>query len=303
MDKARLLASTFFSLSLVCIAGSVTYFSYALIKTLDEAPALVEQIRNAVKDLDPITKEVENITVVLPGIVSEISLVREQIPLILAEVEALRLQLPTFFSELEKTRETIPSILSEIEQVRLSIPSVVEEVANVRGQIPAIIIESQGYRDLVPDVLAEIEATRVMVSPTMARAEKLVADASVAGQQAGEGAVAGFFSGLIKTPFRMVSTAGNSIFGHLKELSAKDVELLTATARDVINEGELAGSKTWHNKKSNASGSVTLLEEYKKNGQLCRVIGLEGVKDNVALVQEQHTACLSDKGKWEVVTQ
>ena len=300
MDKTRLLASYFFSFSLLCMAAAVSYFSYALIKTLDQAPEVIELVQLALKDIDPVIDEIENVSGLIPSIVTEVGLVREQVPPILVEVQALRLQLPAVLLEVEQSRKAIPSLLAEIEQLRQSIPPVLEEVARVREQIPAIVDESQGYRELIPDVLAEVEATRKMVDPTMARAEKLLADASEVGKHAGEGAVTGFFTGLIKAPFEMVSAAKTSVFARFKELNSQDVELLTAAAKEVINSGEVSASKTWSNSQSGASGKITLQKEYQQGGQLCRVISVEGRTAKKGLQLEEYTLCQEDGGGWAI---
>ncbi len=301
MEKPSSLASLISSFSLVCLALAIAYFSYAVIKLVDEAPAIIEQIESTTKAIDPVVDEVAIITSMIPDIVEEVGLVREQVPPILTEVEALRLELPALLAEVEQIRLAIPPVLGEVEQVRLAIPPILEEVANVRGELPAIVAESEGYRALVPDVLAEVEATREIIPPTMAKAEVLIAKASVAGKQASEGAVTGFFTGIIKAPFRMVSGASSSVFGSQKGLNSKDIEILQATALELLNEAPVGVEKSWVNKKTGANGVIKLEEEFVIEGSPCRQLLIITKKDKKELENSRYRVCLDDQGSWAVV--
>lgn len=300
MEKIRVYASVFFSFSLICIAVSLMYFSYALLKTVAEAPGLITKVKETAKVIDPVLDEVENITRLIPNIIDEIGLIREKIPPILTEVEALRLQIPAIISEVEKIHNIIPSILAEVKQVRKAIAPVIKEVANVRGQIPSIVAESKGYRQLIPDVLAEVEATREMIPETMEKAEKLIAEASNAGQEASEGAVTGFFTGLLKAPLKIVG-AGKSALAASKILNEKDLEIVTAVALDVLNKEKVGGKRKWENKRSGLNGTVRLLKEYQSAGRLCRTVDISTLKKGKLLDQRESSACLNENGQWEIL--
>lgn len=300
MERSRVLASIMLSISFIALAAAIAYFSYAIVKVVDEAPALITQSQEAAKVIDSVVDEVEKITALVPAIIDEVALVREQIPTILAEVEALRLQVPGILSEMEKTRNAIPPILTEVEQVRLSIPPIVEEVGAVREELPSILKEAEGYRLLIPDVLAEVEATRIMVPETMLQAQMLVADASVAGKEASEGAVTGFFTGIIKAPLKLVSGARGSVFGSSTKLTDKDLEILKNSASYVINQNVIGKTNTWSNPASGLSGKNTLLREFTRGDSVCRVVRLEAAKNNKALETVERTTCLDADGVWVV---
>ncbi|CAH0990931.1 hypothetical protein SIN8267_01032 [Sinobacterium norvegicum] len=301
MDRARLWTSSFLSLSIICLSAALAYFSYTVIRTLEAAPQLIHQAQDAAKVIDPILSEVTTVTTLIPQIIEEVALVRAQIPPILQQVEAIQRQIPEILTEIEKTRAVIPSILAETEQVRLTIPPILSEVAGVRKQIPSMINESAGYRALIPHILAEVEATREMVPVTLNKTEYLIAEARVAGQEASEGAVTGFFTGIIKAPFKMVSGASSKMMAISKNLNDEDVALLTGTVEDLINQGNIGQSKTWSNKKSGVSGTTTLARQYKKDGKQCRVITLTAAKANKQLENTERTICVDQTGEWKII--
>jgi hypothetical protein len=300
MEKASFYARLFLSFSLVCISVSTAYFSYALLQTIQEIPDIINGVDNAAQSMGPVVKETEKITALIPKIVEEVSMVREQIPAILAEVEALREKIPSILAELEKTRDSIPSILAEMEQVRLAIPPVINEVANVRGQIPSIVAESQGYRLLIPDVLAEVDATRAIITPTMDRAEQLISEASIAGQQASEGAVTGFFTGIIKAPFKVVSGASDSVFGSTKNLSTKEKSELTELALDMLNDSKVGSVEPWGSQRSGVTAEATLLRDFQRDGRLCRVLEITTFKKKKLLERSEIEACMDESQEWVV---
>ncbi|WP_157117936.1 hypothetical protein [Oceanicoccus sagamiensis] len=301
MEKVRPLTTLALPFSLVCIAAAIAYFSYAVIRVVEEAPAIIEQVESTTRAIDPVVDEVAIITALIPDIVDEVGLVREQITPILTEVEALRLELPTLLAEVEQIRLAIPPVLDEVEQVRLAIPPVLEEVANVRGELPAIVAESEGYRTLVPEVLAEVEATREMIPPTMAKAEVLINKASVAGKKASEGAVTGFFTGIIKAPFKMVSGASSSVFGSQKGLNSTDIDLLQGTALKLLNEAPVGSEESWENKKTKAKGTIKVEKEFVESGNPCRQLWIKTLKEKKELDNSRYRVCLDDQGSWAVV--
>jgi surface antigen len=301
MDKTRLPISLFFSFSIICLAGALAYFSYAIVETIRFAPTLIEQLRQTTREIDPVLEEIDKVAGFIPPVIHEVSLVREQIPAVLAEAAEIRRQIPLILTEVEKVRQELPAVLAEVAKIRQEVPGVVAEVANVRAQIPVIIAESQAYRDLIPQVLTEVESTRNMIPPTLDRAEQLVADMRGTGKEASEGAVTGFFTGLIKAPFKIVGGVSESIFGNLKGLDKHDTALMAKAAEDVVNSGVVGSSKTWKNKNSSVSGKVTLLKEYKMDERLCRDIELVSFKRNRILDSQQHAVCLNKDGLWELL--
>ena len=86
MERSRVLASIMLSISYIALAAAIAYFSYAIVKVIDEAPALIAQSHEAAKVIGSVADEVEKITALVPAIIDEVALVREQIPPILTLV-------------------------------------------------------------------------------------------------------------------------------------------------------------------------------------------------------------------------
>lgn len=287
MEKSRIAVSVLLSFSLICLAAAIVYFTYGLIKTVNSAPALISQLEQASRSVDPVLKEMQAITDLIPPIIAEVAQVREQIPPILAEVEKLRLELP--------------AVLDEVEAVRTTIPIIVTEVTEIRGQIPSLVKESQEYRKLLPEVLAEVKATRAMISPTMDRAESLIADVRMAGHEAGEGAMTGLFAGVIKAPFKMLSSTATALFGRSNNLTAVDIKLIEDATRTVIENGTINTSQQWSNPQSGAEGTITLIDKYKKDNKLCRVVSYK-ISVNARMTHNKNgTICYDKNNQWQLV--
>ena len=104
----------------------------------------------------------------------------------------------------------------------------------------------------------------------MDRAEHLLAAVSSAGKQASEGAVAGFFTGIVKAPFKMVSGASSSVFTTVGSMSESDIKLLTDSALMRLNNAKVGSVERWGNQRSAVGGEISVVKEYSVAGRLCR---------------------------------
>ena len=240
-DKASLVASYLFSLSLFALAGSVVYFTYEVVIISKQIPGILLRVDTTSEKLEPIINDVGNII--------------DLVPPILKEVEAIRKSIPPILKEVEQTRKMIPPILSEVEQTRKQIPAVLKESAAIRGELPAVLASAdkaskavagvakqvEATRPLIPEVLKEVETTRESIPGMMDRADGLIEKARVAGKEASQGAVTGIFSGIIMAPFSLVADAGRSITGmteeEAKQLDEKDFELIEKASLQLLNNG------------------------------------------------------------------
>lgn len=290
MDVKRDGVSLFFSFSLICIAASVTYFSHSLVRVVEVLPDVMGQAAETAQVIDPLLDEVATLSGLVPEILAEVALLRQQIPPVLEEMAAVRAELP--------------AVLIEVDKIQAHIPPILQEVASVREQIPPIVGEVEAYRLLIPDVLAEVvaevDATRVMVAPTLDRVEVLIAQASVAGKQASEGAVTGVLTGVFKAPFSMMSGVGTKMFGS-SGAGRENLELATAVAAEVIAEGKVGVPKTWSNKKSGTSGTITLLEINDDSDSQCRLLAFQMRKKDKIVEDREERACMNKKGEWALV--
>ena len=98
-DKARLVASYLFSLSLFSLACSVVYFTYEVVIISKQIPEILLRVDTTSEKLEPIIDDVGNIIDLVPPILKEVEEIRKSIPPILKEVEQTRKMIPHFLSE------------------------------------------------------------------------------------------------------------------------------------------------------------------------------------------------------------
>jgi uncharacterized protein YoxC/surface antigen len=263
MDTKRNTASLFFSFSLICIAASIVYFSYSAVRVVDALPQLLDDMEETITAVDSINE-------LIPGVLTEA-----------AEI-----------------RQTIPPLLEEIAAIRKEIPAILKEVASVRQAIPPITEEATAYRLLIPDVLSEVEATRLMVPPTLNRVDVLITQANAVGKDAGEAAVAGILTGVVKAPFSMVSNIGSKMLG--REGHKSDQSFITTATLSVINAGVIGNSKSWINNKANTKGTVTLLGADGSEGRNCRKLAFYTEKKGNTVTDIKADACLNENGEWDL---
>ena len=297
MEKARLFASYLFSVSLLCMAGAIVYFSFAVMKTIEEVPELMLQVEKTSVSLQPVVVEFNKLNDSIPLVVNQVGLVREQIPAIIIESKGYRELLPSIMEESQAYRQLVPTLLDESKSYRALVPDVLSEVKSTREIVPDVLAEVEATRALVPDILSEVEATRAMIPVTMDRASILIAEARTAGQEASEGAVTGLFTGIIKAPLKLISNSQKAVFGFNKNLNEEDMQLLTDHAEAVLNSGEVGFSRSWKNKKTGAEGTATLVEKLVLNGQSCRKISIT-TKVKKQETEKDVTTCLDESGSW-----
>ena len=275
MSESRNKATYILSVSLFCLAGAIVYFTVELTRITVQIPAILNSVEQTSEKIEPVVKEIGEIREQIPPIIEEVRQVREQIPPILEEVKLAREQVPPILEEVKQTREAIPPILEEVRKTREAIPPVLEEVKKTREAIP----------------------------PMMEKGEKLIADAKQAGSKASEGAVTGFFTGIVKAPFKLIGGMGKSVFGALgldvEGITEEDQKLVVETAVKVLKEAKLGDSSKWSNPDSGNNGAVTLKESKSIEGRDCRVIQNIVYIAGVEKINREITACLDENDEWQ----
>ena len=127
--------------------------------------------------------------------------------------------------------------------------------------------------------------------------------ADEAGQKASEGAVKGFFTGLIKLPFDLVGTLASPIVGSIdkdvaKQLTEKDIELMAEVGNKAYKSGKLNKERRWKNPDSGNSGSITLIRKFQLQGAECIETRLRISNKRKELMDELNNYCLDEEGKW-----
>ncbi len=289
--KAKTAAQFAMSFALVCLAGSIVYFTYEFMSIARYIPGVLQTVDQTVDKIDPIMDEVGEI--------------RQLIPDILKEVEETRKQIPPILEQVEQTREQIPPILKEVEAIRKELPAVLKSADKASDAVVVISKQVEETRPLIPKVLKEVETTRESIPPLMDRADQMIDKARVAGQEAGAGAVTGLFKGIITTPFALVGDAGKSIMGSveadLTKYTEKDIALLEAALLDLLNNGKRGDARQWNNPESKSHGTLKLTRIYpddEHENRECRTVQSKSFDTEGALRDVSRSFCKNEEGKW-----
>jgi len=305
-NKASLVASYLFSLSLFALAGSVVYFTYEVAIISKHIPEILQRVDTTSEKLEPIIDDVGHII--------------DLVPPILKEVEDIRKSIPPILKEVEQTRKMIPQILSEVEQTRKQIPAVLKESAAIRGELPAVLASAdkaskavadvarqvEATRPLIPEVLKEVTTTRESIPPMMDRADVLIEKARIAGKEASEGAVTGLFTGIIRAPFALVASAGRGITGlteeEAKTFNDKDFSLVKQASIYLLNNGLKGDKREWKNGDSGNHGVVQLKRIYTEGEYSeidCRTLKISLNKQGQLVKEGERSFCKNDDGEWD----
>ena len=298
--SGTIFSSYVLALGLFAVSGSLVYFAMTLAKVADALPAIVDEIQEVEDGLDPLIEEVGEVRALVPGIVDEVANIRETIPPLIAEIEKTRQQIPAILDEAKSYRETIPAILAETEALRSQVPAVLGEVAAIRKEIPPIVDEVGRIRETIPDILTEMEEMRVAIPGYLETAQGIADNIDEASQKAGEGAVQGVFTGLIKAPVNIVASIGGNALNS-PQLTDEDKSILWNTAGNLVQSGEQGDSVEWKNPETGIRGIITIVS-IDDTGPQMRVTleirnfrRLKKVGEGVIVVRRK------EDGSWELV--
>ncbi len=318
------------SVSRLAIAAAIVYFAYQMAQ-------IGVQVGGVTQTVDRVTEQVPPALVEVREIRLEVAAVREQIPAILGEVSAVSEQIPAILSEVAALRAQLPAVLARTESLERQIGPILQRVDNTlavvqetQRQLPQILETSNQAiaalnqtRDqvvpLVPKALDEVRLTRESVDPTLDRveviiddaffkADRAIASASEAGRQASEGAVKGFFTGLVKLPFALVGTLASPL---IATMDPKVAELLTEDDMKLMNEAGgratqveyLNREQTWENPDSGNSGSVTILRKFEIDKHQCVEARITISTDRRQVHDRTNEFCLGADGSWKLAAE
>jgi len=283
MNIHQIIARYLVATGLIFLGGALIYFSYAIIYTVNQVPEIIEAIDKTSVRVDRVLDEITIISEQIPPVVEQADLLQQNIPLILAEVKSSRILIPDVLNEVELTRQQIPLILAEVKAVQEALPKVMNEL--------------EAYRKLMPDILAEMAAVREIIPPTLDRAESLAKEVSKAGQKASEGVVMGFFSGIIKLPFKMFDGVKDKFTS--ADLSNSDVHEIRG-AVIVALQSEIGSRHNWKNPDSKHTGVIEVISENTIEGKYCRKLSITVSKHNKQIESRNTEVCQQDDGEWEL---
>jgi surface antigen/archaellum component FlaC len=304
-DKARLIASYLFSLSLFALASSIAYFTYEMAMVSKQIPDILMRIDNTTEKVEPVIADVGEIIDLVPGILKEVEEIRKIIPPILEEVKQTRKMIPPILSEVEQTRNQVPAIVKESQAIRGELPAILASADKASDAVADVSKQVEATRPLIPKVLKEVETTRESIPPMMDRADQLIEKAHIAGKEASQGAVTGFFSGIIKAPFELVGDAGRSISGmtehEAKHYTDKDFQLNQAASLVLLNNASVGDEQKWENTESGNHGIVLLKDIYTKGEYSdikCRTLVTSFYKQDELIKEVPRSFCKNEEGKW-----
>jgi len=267
------------SLSRLAIAGAVVYFAWQLGQINSNVGNVTETVDRVTEQIPPTLAETRAIRLEVAGL-------SEQIPDILAVVEAARGEIPAVLAEIEAVNAQVDPILQRFDESLLLMREVLQQLPDVLSTTNAAIASLEETRDQsVPLVLEEIRLARELIDPTLDRIDVMMDDAfeqadvaisgaSRAGQEASEGAVTGFFTGLLRVPFQLVGTLAAPLVRSIntdviEQLNEEDARLMAeAGARAGISE-DIGRDYLWSNPETGNSGAITIVSKLNVQGVQC----------------------------------
>ncbi|WP_143247535.1 hypothetical protein [Agaribacterium haliotis] len=279
------------------LAAALAYFGWSLDRVARQMPAILQGVDNSSGTIDAVVEQVKHINQQVPDILKRVDDINEQVPGILAQVDKVQQQIPDILQQVQAVEKNIAPMLAESAALRAELPAILAEVEAVRNTVPSVLDEASAYRELVPSVLDESERIRAMVPPTLSRVEGIVASADQVGKNASEAAVQGFFTGIIKTPFKIAKDISTSMLPDA-DLSKSDKDAIASALRELIEHPEEGAKTSWYNPKSGKRGEIVLLNIFTKNGLECRSIEL--LPREIMKGKGPVTLCKDKNNTWQV---
>jgi len=306
-DSARLLASYLLSLSLFSLAAAIVYFTYEVVIVSKQIPDILLSIDKSSEKIEPIVDEVSEIVALIPPIIKEVEETRKLIPPMLEEIKQARKMIPPILKEVEQTRQQIPAVLEESKAIRGELPAILASTDKATVALSDVATQVEAALPLIPEVLKEVETTRESIPPMMDRADGLIEKARVAGKEASQGAVTGFFSGLIMAPFALVADASKSIVGlsakEAENFDEKDLELNKQAALTLLNNGSKNEKRQWSSAETDNHGIVALSEIYSQGEHSeidCRTLLFKMFDGDDLIKNVSRSFCKNEEGKWDL---
>jgi len=313
------------TLSRFALAAAIFYFAFQLYQINQNVPAISQsidrisqQVEPALEDTDSIREEFAEIRKLIPSIL-------ERVDNSVAVMDETQRQIPQIISATEKalavideTRQQIPQILSTtdnavtaINETQQQIPQIVNTAEN------AILALNQTRDEVLPYITLSLEEVRLIrqsMQDSLDRIEILIDDANDkalnaivlaedAGKKASEGAVSGFFTGLIKLPFKLIGTLASPIVKTIdvdvaKKLTEKDLELMATASKKAVEAKKIDRVWKWNNPKSGNSGSLTIIRKYEIRSHVCVEVQVRVSIKGKEKMNEPDELCLNKDKKW-----
>jgi surface antigen len=313
------------SLSRFALAAAILYFAFQLYQINQNVPAISQSIDRISQQVEPSLEEVQ-------FILEEIAEIRKLIPSLLERVDksvavldATQRQIPQIINATEmalvvisQTQQQIPQILSTTENaltaINLTQQQIPQIVNTAENAIAALNLTRDELMPYIPLTLEEVRLMRKTIQDSLDRIEILIDDANDkalnvillaedAGKKASEGAVSGFFTGLVKLPFKLIGTMASPIVKSIdadvaKQLTEKDLELMATASKKAVEAKKIDRTWKWNNPESGNSGSLTIIRKYEIRSHVCVEVQVHISIDGKEKMNEPDDFCLNKDKKW-----
>jgi surface antigen len=313
------------TLSRFALAAAIFYFAFQLYQINQNVPAISQSIDRVSQQVEPTLAEADSIR-------EELAEIRKLIPSLLERVDntvdvldQTQRQIPQIVNATEKALVVINQTQQQIPQILITTENAVTAINETRQQIPQIVNTAENAivalnqtRDevlpYIPLTLEEIRLMRKSMQDSLDRIEILIEDANEkaldaielagdAGKKASEGAVSGFFTGLIKLPFELIGSLASPIVKSIdadvaKKLTDKDIELMATASNKAVEANKIDRTWKWNNPKSGNSGSLTIIRKYEIRSHACVEVHVRVSIKGKEKMNAPHNLCLNKDKKW-----
>ena len=292
------------SLSRFTLAAAIFYFACQLYQINQNVPAISQSIDRVSRQVKPSLEESQAIR-------EEIAEIRKLIPSLLERVDRSVAVIDDTQRQIPQILSTTENALTAINETQQQIPQIVNTAENA---IAALNLTRDELMPYIPLTLEEVRLMRKTMEDSLDRIEILIDDANDkalnaillagdAGKKASEGAVSGFFTGLIKLPFKLVGTLASPIVKTIdadvaKKLTDKDLELIATASKKAVEAKKIDRAWKWNNPKSGNSGSLTIIRKYEIRSHVCVEVQVRVSIKGREQMNEPDNLCLNKDEKW-----
>lgn len=277
-------------------AVALLHFSWTIARITYQLPEILRQVDAFTAALNAAEKTVSyTAKTAVPQMVTEVSAVRKKIPRLFEEIDqtqamvpqlqqtilqvteetkAIRSLVPAALERVDRGLATTDRALKEIEQIRPHLPRILDQAEKTRQTADRALDEVEQIRPMIPEILTQVQETRTALPGLLDRVDTLMDKGVQIGSAAGQGAVTGFFKGIVTAPLSLITFTGQSILNQLpggKNLSEEDIRLIYEAAYKSM-ETEIPES--WKNPKSGNHGSIEIGEEVERDGGVCKEVAV-----------------------------
>ena len=198
---------------------------------------------------------------------------------------------------INETQQQIPQIVSTADYAVAALNQTRDEV------LPYITLTLEEVRLMRKSMEDSLDRIEILIDDANEKALDAIVLAGDASKKASEGAVSGFFTGLIKLPFKLIGTLASPIVKTIdvdvaKKLTEKDLELMATASKKAVEAKKIDSAWKWNNPKSGNSGSLTINRKYEINSHVCVEVQVRVSIKGKEKMNESDNLCLNKNDKW-----